>query len=247
MTQSSHFIRLAAWSDQGRERDYQEDNYCVGANPEINSWVIPQEPFTPGDSGVLLVVADGMGGLNAGEVASMLAVNGVQEYFSGKNLSDELLHRKPEALLSECILYANQKIVQHAQRNPDTEGMGTTLVIGWILGETLYVGWSGDSRCYLLRQGQISQINRDHSYVQELVDNKTITSEEAFYHPNKNIITQSLGDVGKPPEPDITYCPLKTRRSDTGLFRRIKLYASGPGDRPHTRSRRDRACCPRTH
>lgn len=202
-------VRVAAWSDQGKERDYQEDNYCVGANPATGVWVMPGESFAPGPHGVLLVVADGMGGLNAGEIASSLAVEGVKEFFAPDRLPPTLDGQNPGELLTACILYANDKIVEHARRNTEAEGMGTTLAVAWILGNTLYVGWCGDSRCYLLRGGQIRQIGKDHSYVQELIDKQLITDEEAFFHPNKNIITQSLGDVGRPPVPECTHAPLE--------------------------------------
>lgn len=208
-TPVTNTIRVAAWSDPGRERDYQEDNYCVGANPATNSWTMPPEPFAPGTHGVLLVVADGMGGLNAGEVASDLAVKAVKEYFSPERLPVSLNGQNPGILLTDCIAYANNKIVEQARQDSKVEGMGTTLVIAWLLNGTLYVGWCGDSRCYLLRQGQIKQISKDHSYVQELIDKHLITEEEAFFHPNKNIITQSLGDVGRPPVPEYTYAQLE--------------------------------------
>ena len=206
---SNTTLCVAAWSDQGRERDYQEDNYCIGQYLSSGIWTIPADAYLPDDKGTLLVVADGMGGLNAGEVASKIAVEAVQEFFVAGRLDDASYQNQPGQLLQEIILYANRRIIEHARQHPNTEGMGTTLVLAWILDNALYVGWSGDSRCYLVRQGQIRQVNKDHSYVQELIDSNAITLEEAFYHPNKHIITQSLGDVGRPPVPDYTYSSLQ--------------------------------------
>lgn len=201
-------LRIAASIDPGQERDYQEDNYSIGADLEAGDWKLPSGDITPGSKGTLLVVADGMGGLNAGEVASKIVVESIQAYFDPSRLSSTTAN--PGKVLVEGILYANGEILKHAKKNPDTEGMGTTVVLAWILDGALHVAWSGDSRCYLLRQGQrIYQVNHDHSYVQELIDQQQITSEEAFYHPNKNIITQSLGDVGRQPAPGYETTPLQ--------------------------------------
>jgi len=201
-------LRIAASIDPGQERDYQEDNYSIGADLEAGDWKLPGSDIAPGSKGTLLVVADGMGGLNAGEVASKIVVESIQAYFDPSRLSSATAN--PGKVLVEGILYANGEILKHAKKNPDTEGMGTTVVLAWILDGALHVAWSGDSRCYLLRQGQrIYQVNHDHSYVQELIDQKQITSEEAFYHPNKNIITQSLGDVGRQPSPGYETTPLQ--------------------------------------
>jgi Protein phosphatase 2C len=86
--------------------------------------------------------------------------------------------------------------------------MGTTLILLWLINDTAHVAWCGDSRCYRLRDGRLRQISKDHSYVQELVDKKLITSDEAFYHPKKNIVTQSLGDSMNKLEPSYTSVPL---------------------------------------
>gem|GEM_PF-119135 len=215
-------LQVAAYTDQGRERDYQEDNYCIGSKISTETWDIPSGFFLAGDLGTLLVVADGMGGLNAGEVASEIAIKAVKEYFTPQRLNSGGAHPlDPGPILRDTVLYAHGRIVEHARLHTATEGMGTTLVLAWVFNNTVYVGWSGDSRCYLLQHGKpLRQLNEDHSYVQELVNNGAITPEEAFFHPNKHIITQSLGEPSRPPEPGYSYHPL-------GAGDRILLCSDG--------------------
>ena len=140
------------------------------------------------DGGVLLVVSDGMGGAKAGEVASALTVEavvgGLQRAVRDKPADGEVLRR--------VIEMASQK-VHEAGKRPDRRGMGATLTAVLAMGPAAYVAQVGDSRAYLLRDGQIGQITHDQSYVQMLVDAGVMTPEEAEASPRKNIILQVIG------------------------------------------------------
>ncbi|NDC42802.1 MAG: serine/threonine-protein phosphatase, partial [Chitinophagia bacterium] len=149
---------------------------------------------------VLAIVADGMGGTNCGEVASRIAKESVQAYFSNPDIDPR--RDDCQRLLKAAIMFAHNNIVAHAAEHDETQGMGTTLVLGLICNDELFVAWSGDSRCYLFRNGNLEQISKDHSYVQTLVDEGVITIDQAFYHPQGNIILQSLGDRERPPQPE---------------------------------------------
>jgi len=196
-------LRVTASIHQGMERDYQEDNFIIGADPAADKWTIERDSYSPGAWGTFLVVADGMGGLNAGEEASRLAVDGFRDYFRSRSNTTPPPPDQAQSLLTDAILSANEMILRFAHQNPQTQGMGTTIVVAWLYGNSMHVAWSGDSRCYLLSPGgQLRQVNSDHSYVQDLITKGEITEEEAFFHPNKNIITQSLGDVGRQPVPE---------------------------------------------
>lgn len=145
-------IRLAAKTDMGIVRTNNEDNFQVAADltSDKMQW-INNEVYSLGEKGTLLVVADGMGGMNAGEVASELAIETVREYFSSDRLTDEVLKNRYsiEKYMNEVIVEADARIKQEAKRRPETRGMGTTIVIGWILDGKLYVSWCGDSRAYV--------------------------------------------------------------------------------------------------
>lgn len=137
------------------------------------------------------VVADGMGGHAAGEVASRIAV--VRSCASLQHA----LRRKEDANVGELMLraftIANKAICKAVADNPDCSGMGTTMTMACFQGDTLVLGHVGDSRAYLLRDGVWRRLTKDHSFVQELVDAGKITDEEAAKHPQRNIITRALG------------------------------------------------------
>jgi serine/threonine protein phosphatase PrpC len=134
------------------------------------------------------VVADGMGGHNAGEVASRIAVQSTIDYINTKiefqNLDD---------ILSTAIKFANEKIYHEAEVNSKMSGMGTTITACLIHNKKMVVANVGDSSCYIIKKDAIEKVTKDHSLVQQLVDAGTITEEEAVNHPNKNIITRALG------------------------------------------------------
>ena len=147
------------------------------------------------DQAAMLVVCDGMGGAQAGSVASTVAVEAftaaVAEQFESEAPEDD-----PgwwEDILSVACDRANRQVYELSQTNPEYQGMGTTLVAALALPGESYVVNVGDSRCYLIEHGMIRQVTVDHSLVQLLVDRGEITAEEARVHPRKNLITRALG------------------------------------------------------
>lgn len=184
-------------------RPNNEDNYQLDSDLSDNTWgFTADEEISLGDKGSLLVVCDGMGGMNAGEVASAIAVKTIKEYFAADKLTDSIISN-PCKYIRTAIVAADAAIKAHSKANPDTEGMGSTIVMAWLLGKKVYVGWCGDSRCYRFNpQLGLERLSHDHSYVQELVDAGKLTEELAFDHPNNNIITRSLGDPRGAAQPD---------------------------------------------
>ena len=159
-------------TDVGNKRSFNEDS--VGYYEE--------------DDFGIFIIADGMGGHNAGEVASKIARDTVIKYvINHRNDASQ------EEILNEAILSANREIYRESLLNEDCKGMGTTLVGAFLRGNNLTMVNVGDSRGYVLRNGKLIKVTRDHSLVQELLDNGTITNEEAKNHPNKNVITRALG------------------------------------------------------
>lgn len=195
------FTLAARCEAAGRENN--EDNYQVVADIAGNRHgFTADEELRLGELGTLLVVCDGMGGMNAGEVASAIAVQTIKDCFVADKITKEVLSA-PEKYIVSSIQAADAAIKAESKRNPATEGMGSTIVLAWLLRGKVYVGWCGDSRAY--RYNAVSGLERlshDHSYVQELVDAGSITEELAFFHPNNNIITRSLGDPRGAAQPD---------------------------------------------
>jgi protein phosphatase len=142
---------------------------------------------------VLLLVADGMGGHNAGEIASKIGsetiVNALAQLLSSK---DENASRYDEALRA-AISLANQRILEASIQTPGSEGMGTTITLAIIDGNQLHTANVGDSRCYIINEEDVWQFTKDHSYIQQLVDQGQITREEARTHPRRNEITRVVG------------------------------------------------------
>lgn len=156
--------------------------------------------FVDGTAG-LAVLADGMGGYSAGEVASGIAVNVIRngllpELNSGRELSkvdvqSGLTHAAQ--LLQQQIAAANKGIYEAAQARPECAGMGTTLVAAVFCGNRVSIGHIGDSRCYRLRAERFEQLTHDHSLLQEQIDSGVLTPEQAKYSLNKNLVTRALG------------------------------------------------------
>lgn len=135
----------------------------------------------------LLVIADGMGGHNAGEVASRLAVETCISAFTNAKITN------PKEQLINTIKIANEKIHKLATLKHEYNGMGTTITACLIIDKDIYIINVGDSRCYIVKHGEITRITKDNSLVQELVDIGSITEEQARSHPSRNIITRALG------------------------------------------------------
>ncbi|MGL4789855.1 MAG: Stp1/IreP family PP2C-type Ser/Thr phosphatase [Anaerotignaceae bacterium] len=140
----------------------------------------------------LYIVADGMGGHNAGEVASKYAVDFFVEY-TNNILENNFDESQISDTLVEAISYCNKEIYEKSLLKEELSGMGTTLTCGVIYNNKLIVAHVGDSRAYLFRDGTLTQITKDHSYVMEMVKQGKLTLEDAKVHPNRNIITKAIG------------------------------------------------------
>lgn len=190
-------------------RENNEDNFTVCPDLIKNEWIVPadyQQVIPLGSYGCVMVVADGMGGQNAGEVASAIAIKTVQDMFAPAHLPADVLD-KPDAIksfLKKVISECDIRIKRTTKADPSTNGMGSTLVMAWLIGNKLYIAWIGDSRAYSFIKGKgIARLSKDHSYVQQLVDAEAISEEEAMTHPNSNIITRSLGDTSQKAKADV--------------------------------------------
>ncbi len=138
----------------------------------------------------LFAVADGMGGHLAGEVASATALELLENALDGRVFQDSEAAR---AALSDTVVEANQRVSSLAEENPEYRGMGTTLTAAMVEGRRVHIAHVGDSRAYLLRNGQFQQLTDDHTLVQHLVDEGQITAAEAESHPQRSIITRAIG------------------------------------------------------
>ena len=205
-------IAITANTDIGKERDQNEDAFVICPDLSHPDWGKKNDVVKLGPYGTVLAVADGMGGQNAGEVASSLAMASIQNSFSKAPIetiitSDEQIKEFIKTLVKNADELINTEMWNH----PETKGMGTTIVICWILEERTYVAWCGDSRCYVYHPNSgLRALTKDHSYVQELVDNGTITEQEVFSHPDNHIITRGLGDFDAEAVPEIASCPTQS-------------------------------------
>lgn len=147
--------------------------------------------FTEAESYRLYVVADGMGGHNAGEVASKLAVDSVGQYIRD-NVNVLGLD-----VLEEAVKYANNKVLNYSILNAGCQGMGTTLTACLVLNDDIVIANVGDSSCFAIKDNKIIKITKDHSLVQELIDSGSITEEQGRKHPKKNVITRAVGTTSK--------------------------------------------------
>ena len=204
---SNFTFRVTGGTNVGLVRKNNEDNFIV--NPDLTqpAWFIPTDTLqsiTISDFGALMIVADGMGGANAGEVASNIAIETVKEEFSNHDLSKIITsNNKIENLLYDTIVKADSNIKTRVKTHPETEGMGTTIVMSWVINNVAHVAWCGDSRAYIYNHKiGLSRLSKDHSYVQQLVDDGKLDEDLAFDHPNSNIITRSLGDSSTKARPD---------------------------------------------
>lgn len=201
-------LRLFAGTNIGL-RENNEDNFIVCPDLVSNEWIVPsdsQKVIKLGSLGCIMVVADGMGGQNAGEVASAIAIDTVKEKFSPKYLPtyESIKPDVIKSFLKKAISECDIRIKKRAEEDPSTYGMGSTIVIAWLIGQKLYVAWLGDSRAYsFIKDKGIARLSKDHSYVQRLVDAGAITEEEAMNHPNSNVITRSLGDNSQRAKADV--------------------------------------------
>lgn len=187
-------------------RPNNEDNFQISSDLASDKWqFVADEVFELGSKGILLVACDGMGGMNAGEVASEIAVETIKSCFASANITDDVLSSDSSIrrFVIRSIQTADAEIKKHGEEYPETSGMGSTIVLVWVYGQKAYVGWCGDSRVYRFNpQTGLERLSHDHSYVQELVDAGKLSEDLAFDHPNSNIITRSLGDPHGKAKPD---------------------------------------------
>lgn len=180
-------MQAFAKSDIGKERKVNEDFYYISK---------------PEDKIKLFILADGMGGYNAGEVASKMATEAVRDYIQKHFEKNKKGKEEIEQLLINAIEYANTVVYKKAQSKKDLSGMGTTLDVCLIYNSKIYIGHVGDSRVYRIRKEFMRRLTKDHSYVQTLVEDGKITKEEARTHPKRNMLTKALGCTPKA-EPDV--------------------------------------------
>ncbi len=206
-------FRLVAYTDAAGKfspeafRSGNEDNFYVDDDltDTITNKVSQDEIVQLGRLGMLMVVADGMGGMNAGEVASQIAVDTVKNAFKTEALSPSIVEtsQSRQKYLEQIIKAADKNIKSEARKDKSREGMGSTIIMAWLLEDELVVSWCGDSRAYIFNEKSgIRLISQDHSYVQELVNKGLLTYDQTFDHPQNNIITRSLGDPTKDAKPE---------------------------------------------
>lgn len=159
----------------------------IGRKRKLNQDAVYTSEQPVGNLKNLFLVADGMGGHNAGDYASKMTLETMVEHIAGSRETN------PAKILEDAIAAANTLVRNMAGQNPELEGMGTTVVAASCEGETLHVANVGDSRLYIIREGKIHQVTRDHSWVEEMVRRGGLGREEARNHPDKNIITRAVG------------------------------------------------------
>lgn len=169
-------MRFGAVTDIGMHRKINEDNYYVQENGLF--------PYA--------IVADGMGGHQAGEVASMMVVDIIKNHLE-KNLDDSLDYVETGEVVRQAFIAANSIIYTYAKNHYKIMGMGTTTTLSMIYKDRLITAHVGDSRSYMINSDTIRQVTKDHSYVQELVSRGEISEEAARNHPKKNYITRAMG------------------------------------------------------
>lgn len=175
-------LEIVNQSDVGLKRPHNEDSTITDV------------------SNGLVILADGMGGYKAGEVASALAVTDIQHGIANglkklkKGQVDETSGFSHESLLvRDTVIQANSKIYGTAQADPQCQGMGTTIVVGLFYDNVLSIAHVGDSRLYRLRNNELQQVTKDHSLIQELIDRGLYTAEEAHANTPKNLVTRAMG------------------------------------------------------
>ena len=177
-----------AKSDVGKVREMNQDSYYIS---DLQSPV------------KLYLLADGMGGYKGGEIASSLAITCARNYIENNFKEASKDRESLIQLVASSMEYANMVVYEKSKENKELEGMGTTLEVCLIYNNKVYIGHVGDSRVYRIRKDFIRKLTQDHSYVQKLLKDGTITKEEAENHPKKNMLMKALG-CNAFVEPDVT-------------------------------------------
>jgi protein phosphatase len=188
-------ITVFGKTDLGRTRDHNEDSFLVADLTTREASLQPSvREHMLGPKGTLLLVADGMGGAASGEVASQMAIETVFDHLEKTWCADDATGPEQFAThLKEAVEATNRRIYTAARERPEHKGMGTTATAVGVLGDHVYIAQVGDSRAYLIRHGEATQLTKDQSLMQRLVDAGELTEEEAEKSERKNIILQALG------------------------------------------------------
>jgi protein phosphatase len=177
---------VGALSHPGEQRDHNEDRFSVTAY-QLSDSQLPS---------LVAIVADGIGGHQAGEIASGIVVDSVESRLRGSS------GRDPLPTMRAAVSDAAHAVMEAARQDQAREGMGSTLALVWILADKTYITYVGDSRIYLLRADKIRQLSNDHTWVQEALDHEIISPDEAEGHPHAHVLRRHIGGQ-KPPEPDL--------------------------------------------
>src|SRR5215813_11051193 len=195
-------VEIAAVTDVGCQRENNEDSYGYWESDDDAVFA---------RLGRLAIVADGMGGHEGGQVASHIAVDAIQESYANTAATD------PQLALVTALTEAHRRIQQRAREDANLQGMGTTCTAFAIVGSKLHYAHVGDSRLYLMRNGSLRVLSRDHSLVARLIETGLIREEDAESHPQKHVLTAALG-VSDGIEPDAPAQPLSLQNSDVVLI-----------------------------
>jgi protein phosphatase len=190
-------FRFANHTDVGKTRKQNEDSMGFFEAPNGNGYVF--------------IVCDGMGGHLGGAVASQTAIKAIRYFLEQEYFADA------REAIKQSLIFANQEIYHKAQTSPDLKNMGTTAVMVIYRDGHCYIGHVGDSRLYLYRDGLLSRLTKDHSFVQMLVDQGVITDDEAEKHPRKNEILRALGTEPRV-EPEVRHTPFTPNIKDVLLL-----------------------------
>ena len=172
-------MRILAKSDIGKAREMNQDYYYISDLKK--------------DEIKLYILADGMGGYKGGEIASSLAVNNAKNFIFNNFKKTKKDRESILKLLKDSIEYANMIVYEKSQENSELSDMGTTLDVCLIYNNKVFIGHVGDSRVYRIRKNIIRKLTTDHSYVEKLLKEGTITKEEAYNHPKKNMLMKTIG------------------------------------------------------
>lgn len=181
-------MKVFANTDIGKARDMNQDYYYISSQVDLLQ---------------IYILADGMGGYKGGEIASRLATSAAKGYIESNFFSIVNNKENIKELIRSAIEYANMVVYEKSKEDKELDGMGTTLEICLINSNKVYIGHVGDSRIYRIRKNIIRKLTQDHSYVEKLVKDGTITREQAVNHPKKNMLTKALGCTSFV-EPDVT-------------------------------------------
>jgi protein phosphatase len=188
-------LKFAAGTDKGLLREINEDSFMIIHGCSSSPYVF--------------ILADGMGGHNCGEIASRMTVDCVSESISNNSIRFDDANMREE--LCRVVEQANRAVYEKARDNNEFAGMGTTLTMAVIGSTELIAAHVGDSRLYMIREGEMQQLTQDHSYIGELLRSGSLTREEAENHPHRNVITRA---VGSSPDIDVDIISQEIRKND---------------------------------